>query len=151
MKFLPSILILLLLCSCATRKSKHSSGLVFAEKIFELINTQGKGADLQALRYMSGQQGADALLLVRGTSVVNSDLNPKALSYLALVPMLFIEGNDVSASFITQAVLWDVWRLRGNGRWSGPLPFGNVTVQWRNQKPSLFRTSTRSLWQRSQA
>lgn len=76
-------------------------------KVFELINT-GNDEDIKALRMMAAQQGADALFVVQGAVEVNTDVNGMALTYIALVPMLFANGNTVNSAFVTQGVLWDV-------------------------------------------
>lgn len=100
-------------------------------KVFELIDT-GAGNDLKGLRTMARQQGADALLVIQGASKVESDLNTWGLTYLALVPTLFVEGNDVHSDFITQAVLWDV---RNQYVHLGAQSEGN----WTSKRPLVFR------------
>lgn len=77
-------------------------------KAFELINTGREDEELKSLRMMAAQQGADALLVIQGASEVNGPPNGMALTYVALVPMLFVNGNTVKSAFVTQAVLWDV-------------------------------------------
>lgn len=87
---------------------------------------------------MAAQQGADTLLLVRGASQMEGGLNAKALSYIALVPMFFVEGNNVQSSFVTQAVLWDVRK-----------PFVHLGVEtegdWSMERPLVFRQKERAL------
>lgn len=77
-------------------------------KVFELINTGREDEELKSLRMMAAQQGADALLVIQGATEVNSPPNGMALTYVALVPMLFVNGNTVKSAFVSQAVLWDV-------------------------------------------
>lgn len=100
-------------------------------KIFELIDT-GAEKNLKGLRLMAAQQGADALLLIQGAARVKTDLNPWSLTYLAILPTLFVEGNDVHSEFITQAVLWDV---------KGPYVHLGAKSEgdWTSQRPLVFR------------
>lgn len=107
-------------------------------QVFELINTTGKNNDLKALRYMAAQQGAEALLLIRGMAKVETDMNAKALSYIVVVPMLFVEGNTVSSTFVSQAVLWDVR--------SPFIHFGIETEgDWTMERPLAFRQKDRAI------
>jgi hypothetical protein len=109
-----------------------------ASQVFELINTTGKNNDLKALRYMAAQQGAEALLLIRGMAKVETDMNVKALSYIVLVPMLFVEGNTVNSTFVSQAVLWDVK--------SPFIHFGVETEgNWSMDRPLVFRQKDRAI------
>lgn len=101
-------------------------------KIFELINTGAKSDDAKSLRLMASQQGADALLLVQGLSEVSTESNGLALSYIAVLPALFINGNTVEGTFITQALLWNVEQ-----------PYVHVGVQsegdYKHKRPIAFR------------
>lgn len=107
-------------------------------KSFELINTGGGTEDLKSLRLMAAQQGADAVLIVQGAGKVRTDANGLAVSYVAIVPMLFANGNDVKSGFVTQAVLWDVRHsvvhagLQGEG-------------DWNMKRPLVFRQNERAL------
>ncbi len=107
-------------------------------RVFELINTSLGLEDQKDLRTMAAQQGADALLIVRGISEVDTDLNAKALSYLAVLPMLFVEGNDVKSTFISQAVLWDL---------RGPAVHLGVETEgvWEMERPLLFNQRRRAV------
>lgn len=105
---------------------------------FELINTSGKDEELESLRMMSAQQGADALLVIQGVGEVETDANGLALSYIALVPMLFANGNDVESAFVTQAVLWDV---RNAYVHLGTQSEGD----WLMKRPLAFRQKDRAL------
>lgn len=81
------------------------------KRVFELINTRAMEAealDLKTMRLMAAQQGADALLLIQGQAEVASPPNGWAATYLAVLPVLFVRGNDVQGNFVSQAVLWDV-------------------------------------------
>lgn len=109
-----------------------------AGNVFELINTTNKDPDLKALRYMAAQQGADALMLVRGVAGTESQMNLKALSYLALLPMLFVEGNNIEGNFLAQAVLWDVRK-----------PFVHLGLEaegdWEMERPLAFKQRNRAV------
>lgn len=107
-------------------------------RVFELINTGGGVSDLADLRYMAAQQGADALLLVRGVSATDSSVNGKALSYVLLIPMLVVKGNDVKGQFIAQAVLWDVKKPY--------VHFGSEAEgKWQMERPLIFRQKDRAV------
>ncbi|HXH75197.1 MAG TPA: hypothetical protein VNJ08_09550 [Bacteriovoracaceae bacterium] len=106
-------------------------------RIFELVQT-GDAGDYVALRKMAAQQGADALLLVQGLAEVDSSFNPWAFSYLAVAPLLFAPGNDVSSAFVSQALLWDVKKS-----------FVHLGVQsegeWSMKRPAAFRQQERAI------
>lgn len=101
-------------------------------KVFELIDLGAEKHDAKNLRVMASQQGADALLLIQGVSEVESDPNGLALTYLAIVPAFFVNGNHVDGSFVTQAVLWDVQN-----------PYVHLGVQneggYSHNRPLVFR------------
>lgn len=126
-----------------TRKDKDGVlATVTAKKsvkyAFELINTSGSNEELESLRLMSAQQGADALLVIQGVGEVETDANGLALSYIALVPMLFANGNNVKSTFVTQAVLWDV---RNAYVHLGTQSEGD----WMMKRPLAFRQKERAL------
>lgn len=85
------------------RSAKSKAG-----KVFELINTDKKQEDARNLRLLAAQQGADALLLIQGVSEVETDPNAMALTYVAILPAFFVNGNEVEGKFLTQALLWNV-------------------------------------------
>ena len=75
------------------------------------------------LRERAAQQGLDALLIVQGEARTESDLNSKALTYVAILPTFFVNGNRVKSEFEAEAVLWDVRTsyvhtgAKGTGNW----------------------------------
>lgn len=77
-------------------------------RVFELIRINGTDEDIRSLRLMAAQQGADTLLIVQGAYDVETNLNASALSYLLVLPVFFVKGNDVKGIFVAQALLWDV-------------------------------------------
>lgn len=105
-------------------------------KVFELIDLGSEKSDAKSLRFMASQQGADALLMIQGMSEVESDPNGLALTYLAIVPAFFVNGNHVDGSFVSQAVLWDVEQ-----------PYVHLGVQnegdYSHNRPIAFRQITR--------
>jgi hypothetical protein len=109
-----------------------------ASQVFELINTTSKRVDMDSLRVMAAQQGADAVFLVRGVSAVKTPLNAMALTYLAIVPVLFVEGNQVESTFVTQGILW-------NAR----TPYVHMGLEsegdWKMQRPLAFRQIERAV------
>ncbi|HXH31508.1 MAG TPA: hypothetical protein VNJ01_11890 [Bacteriovoracaceae bacterium] len=109
-----------------------------SSKVFELMKTSDVNNESEALRFMAAQQGADALLLIRGVSKVETNLNGKAFTYLAVLPMLFVEGNDIKSTFITQAVLWDVK--------TAIVHLGVETEgEWEMERPLLFNQKQRAI------
>jgi hypothetical protein len=110
-------------------------------QVFELFPTKNQISDAQQLRLMASHQGADALLIINGVASVKSSANRAAASYLALLPMLFVRGNNVNGHFLSQAILWDVRKpiihfgLESEGDWEmkRPLVF--------KQKPRAIRKS----------
>lgn len=107
-------------------------------RVFEMINTIGKEGDLTSLRFMAAQQGAEALLLVQGAAMTETPMNAKALTYLVILPMLFVEGNNVKSTFVTQAVLWDVQK-----------PYVHLGLEtegdWEMERPLIFRQKDRAI------
>lgn len=107
-------------------------------RVFEMINTIGKEGDLTSLRFMAAQQGAEALLLVQGAAMTETPLNAKALTYLIILPMLFVEGNNVKSTFVTQAVLWNVQK-----------PYVHLGLEtegdWVMERPLIFRQKDRAI------
>lgn len=110
------------------------------QRVFELINTStAEGpVDTVSLRNMALQQGADALLLVQGVAEVATHLNPWAVSYLAIVPAFFVEGNDVSAVFLSQAILWDTRKSHVH---LGVQSEGD----WTMERPAVFKQEHRAI------
>lgn len=106
-------------------------------RVFELINTSGNHSDPKQMRMMAAQQGADALLIIRGASDVDNDLNGKSLSYIAILPMLFVNGNNVKSTFVGQAILMDV-----------RTPYVHLGVEsegkWKMERPLAFRQKNRA-------
>jgi hypothetical protein len=76
--------------------------------VSELVIPLGKKAEDANLRTLAAQQGAHTLLVVTGMSEVDRDFNGLAATYVAIVPAFFVKGTDVNASFVAQALLWDV-------------------------------------------
>jgi hypothetical protein len=98
------------------------------KQVFELFPTKKQINDPMELRQMAAQQGADALLLINGAAEVSITANAKAMSYVAIVPMFFVEGNTVQGKFLSQGILWDVRRpiihfgLESEGSWEMERP-----------------------------
>jgi hypothetical protein len=106
------------------------------KQVFELFPTKKQINDPLELRQMAAQQGADALLLINGTSSVATSANAKAISYVAILPMFFVEGNDVHGNFSSQAILWDVRKP--------VVHFGMETEgDWKMERPLIFRQRER--------
>lgn len=66
------------------------------------------GEDLKALRLAAARHGAHALLVVSGVKDVDTYANNWAWTYVALLPMLFVNGTDADVLFMARATLWDV-------------------------------------------
>lgn len=64
--------------------------------------------DLHSIRVAAARHGADAVLVVSGEEELEREENGWAVSYVALLPMLFVPGSELDAIFHTTAELWDV-------------------------------------------
>lgn len=76
--------------------------------VFPLVNTLVTSENLQNLRLVAAQHQADALLIINGAGDIDRSANSVALSYIALLPMVFAKGNKAETLFMTTATLWDV-------------------------------------------
>lgn len=77
-------------------------------KLFLINESVVNGRDLKSIRLAAAHHGADALLMISSTSATEQYQNAAALSYILLLPMLFVPGTVTDALFITRAALWDV-------------------------------------------
>ncbi len=77
-------------------------------KVFLINESVVGGQDLKSLRLAAAHHGADALLMISSTSATDQYVNAAALSYILLLPALFVPGTVTDALFITRAALWDV-------------------------------------------
>jgi hypothetical protein len=109
-----------------------------AKKVFELINTGVKSPEIDQLRAMAKMQGADTLTLIHGEAELESPLNTSALSYLVILPMFFVEGNNVKSHFTAQALMWD---LRSPYVHLGAESQG----EWEMKRPLIFRQTKRAI------
>lgn len=75
---------------------------------FVLTGSTVSGDDLHAIRVAAARHGADAVLVVTGDEELEREENGWAVSYVALLPMLFVPGSEVEAVFHASAELWDV-------------------------------------------
>lgn len=67
------------------------------------------GADsVSSLRLEAAQQGADAILVVRGVAALDQYMNSSGWSYVFILPTLFVSGTNTDVLFMTQAKIWDV-------------------------------------------
>lgn len=76
--------------------------------VFPLSRELVNGERIEDLRLAAAQQGADALLVVSGTSSVDQYTGKLGWTYAALVTALFVPASTIDALFLTQASLWDV-------------------------------------------
>jgi hypothetical protein len=107
-------------------------------QVFELFPTRKQIKDPLELRQMAAQQGADALLLINGAASVATSANAKAISYVAILPIFFVEGNTVEGNFLSQAILWDVRKPI--------IHFGLESEgNWQMDRPLIFRQPERVL------
>lgn len=67
-----------------------------------------EGSDNRAIRLAAARAGADAVLVVNGTSAVDRYNNDLGLTYLLLVTPFFVAGTEADALFLANATLWDV-------------------------------------------
>lgn len=69
---------------------------------------EAKPVDNRAARLAAARAGADAVLVIRGTSDTDKYNNVLGVTYVALVPALFVPGTVMDGLFMTNASLWDV-------------------------------------------
>lgn len=67
-----------------------------------------EGGDNKAIRLAAARAGADAVLVVNGSSDVDRYNNELGLTYLLLVTPFFVAGSEADALFLANATLWDV-------------------------------------------
>ncbi len=75
--------------------------IVISEDIVE-------GNDNRAIRMAAARVGADAVLIVRGTSDVDRYNNALGYSYALILTPLFIPGTIADGLFMVSASMWDV-------------------------------------------
>lgn len=62
----------------------------------------------RAIRLAAARTGADAVLVIRGTSDIDRYNNVLGYSYILLVTPLFIPGTEADGLFMVNASMWDV-------------------------------------------
>ena len=77
-------------------------------KMFLINESVVNGKDLEAIRLAAAHHGADALLMISSSSATEQYQNMAGLSYILILPALFVPGTITDALFITRAALWDV-------------------------------------------
>lgn len=73
-----------------------------------LVVPIGGGRGYEDLRFYAAQQGADALLVVKGLGSIDRSNTMAAWSYIAILPAFFVKGTEVRGEFLSQALLYDV-------------------------------------------
>jgi hypothetical protein len=89
-------------------KSKEEISAVFPLARELITQDPSTGERIEDLRLAAAKQGADALLVVSGTSSVDQYTGKLGWIYAALVTALFVPASTIDALFLTQASLWDV-------------------------------------------
>ena len=87
-------------------KSLRASGEV--ADVFAIDPTTAVTDDLRAIRVAAARHGADAVLVVSGGDEEQQALNGWAVTYAAILPMLFAPGSELDVRFSTHAEMWDV-------------------------------------------
>ncbi|HEY1078570.1 MAG TPA: hypothetical protein VGE46_00665 [Bdellovibrio sp.] len=87
-------------------KDLKATGVV--ADVFPILDSFVTSEDLKALRLVAAQHGADALLLIGGAGTIDRYVNNWALSYVLVVPTLFVKGSEADTLFVTNAVMYDV-------------------------------------------
>ena len=87
-------------------KALRASGEV--ADVFAIDPTTAVADDLRAIRVAAARHGADAVLVVSGSNEEKQALNGWAISYAALLPMLFAPGSELEVRFSAHAEMWDV-------------------------------------------
>lgn len=114
--------------------------------VFPLARELVSGDKIEDLRLAAAHQGADALLIVSGTSSVDRYTGKFGWTYAALVTTLFIPASTAEALFLTQASLWDV----RNGFLYMTAEAEEVTSEtaplaWLDEKPLIERSKSAAL------
>ena len=76
--------------------------------VYSIARTTVVGDDLHAIRVAAARQGIDAVLVISADNKIERSANGWAMTYLAVLPMLFAPGSDLRVDFTTHAELWDV-------------------------------------------
>jgi len=76
--------------------------------VFVLNDSIVSRQDLKSIRLAAARAGADAVLVVNGTSDIDRYNNFLGASYIFIVTPLFVPGTVVDALFMTSATMWDV-------------------------------------------
>lgn len=76
--------------------------------LFPISPVTVTGDDFRSIRIAAARHGADAVLIVTGRDSREQHLNGWAVTYAALLPLLFVPGSELSLRFETHAELWDV-------------------------------------------
>ena len=87
-------------------KGLRASGQV--ADVFAIDASTSVADDLRAIRVAAARHGADAVLVVSGTNEAEQSANAWAVTYAALLPILFAPGSELDVRFSTHAEMWDV-------------------------------------------
>lgn len=90
-----------------------------------------EGTDNRAIRLAAARTGADAVMIIRGTSDIDRYNNVFGYTYLLLVTPLFVPGTVADGLFMANASMWDVRNqylylfaeAEGNSRQTRPAVF----------------------------
>lgn len=77
-------------------------------QLFLLNDSVVTGKDIKSIRLAAAHHGADAILVINSTSATDQYMNRLGLSYILVLPALFVPGTMTDALYITRAALWDV-------------------------------------------
>lgn len=84
---------------------------VVSEAVFltdDMIEATKYDVTNRDIRLGAARAGADAVLILRGTSDIDKYNNILGVTYVLLLPMFFSQGTVVDAYFIANATMWDV-------------------------------------------
>ncbi|HAK60813.1 MAG TPA: hypothetical protein DCO77_10590 [Nitrospiraceae bacterium] len=85
----------------AKSRGAISEAVIFSDDIVE-------GSDNRAIRMAAARVGADAVLIMRGTSDIDRYNNAWGYTYALIVTPLFIPGTEADGIFMANASMWDV-------------------------------------------
>lgn len=77
--------------------------------VFPVEVPANQPVDLQVLKSLAREHGADALLVIEGIDQIDQYTNRYGWSYALLLPALFAPGTDVDAFFLSRATLLSVY------------------------------------------
>jgi len=78
------------------------------EDLYVVSDLVWTGGDLKSMRLAAAKHGADAVLVLKGVSQVDSYVNALSVLNLMILPGFFVPASHRDALLVLQGALWDV-------------------------------------------